>query len=95
MTCTTIGGPNGISITMCLRSKRTPRCHRCGRPSTKQCDYPLAGRRKGKTCDRHLCDACAVSMGNVERARDGVTVTDTLDYCLAHAELAKGGAPCP
>jgi hypothetical protein len=49
------------------------RCSSCGtRWASRQCDYP-----KGKgTCDKHLCDGCAVTVG------------PDLDYCPDHPREA-------
>ena len=54
---------------------------KCGRRSTKLCDYPLRGKKQGKTCDAPLCDRCATSVGK------------NLDYCCVHAEIAKKETP--
>lgn len=43
----------------------------------KLCDFPLAGAKAGKTCDRALCDGCATSIG------------PNRDYCPAHARQSK------
>lgn len=59
----------------CHRGRR-PSC-KCGRVETRQCDFPLKGRKAGKTCDASLCDRCTTKMG------------PELDYCPAHAALAK------
>lgn len=34
----------------------------CGRIASLQCDYP-APTWKSRTCDKHLCRACGVSVG--------------------------------
>jgi hypothetical protein len=43
----------------------------------KLCDYPLRGKRAGATCDRKLCERCAVHAG------------PDLDYCPPHARLRE------
>jgi hypothetical protein len=77
---------------ICSRGRaRTRPCVECGTPSTKLCDYPLEGKRKGKTCDRPLCDACAVTQPKVRHIgtnTDELTTSppdDTFDLCPAHA----------
>jgi len=51
-------------------SGRKFNCQTClKRRSERQCDYPVGD---GKTCDKHLCAKCAVSVG-----------TDR-DYCPGH-----------
>ena len=36
-------------------------CTACGQPATIQCDAPT--KRRGGTCDRHLCADCATATG--------------------------------
>jgi hypothetical protein len=90
MTCDVLRLPNGEVLIACSRGRRkkAPPCADCGRPSTKQCDYLLRGKKAVKTCDRHLCDACAV----VQATEDG----DTVDFCKAHpVRLPLELAPAP
>lgn len=47
----------------------------CTRKSKYLCDYPLAGEKAGKTCDRPLCAACAKTVGS------------DLHYCPSHHML--------
>lgn len=62
----------------CSRGQRRNTCEQCRRrPSAKQCDYPLKGPKGGTTCDRHLCDQCAVKQG------------PNRDYCGVHHRLAE------
>lgn len=63
----------GIACGM-RRTKEKP-CEFCGRPSTKQCDFPV----DGKTCDAYMCDSCSVSVGEDE----------DLDHCIGHARVGK------
>jgi hypothetical protein len=43
----------------CSRGERQKKCRACsGRAATKQCDFPLKGRKSGKTCDMNICDDC-------------------------------------
>jgi len=70
MACTPfkIGSVSGI---ICGgRQKRKP-CDSCGRPSSRQCDYPIT---KG-TCDRWLCEHCA---------RPAEALGPNIDFCQAH-----------
>lgn len=80
----------------------------CKKRSTKQCDYPLRGAKEGQTCSKHLCDAHAVTQGEVTRIDSAAHLIkvartknhplgdvgkpqyeDTVDFCPAHAEIAK------
>lgn len=75
MTCTPFRSSDGkISGWVCSRGPVT-RC-KCGRRSTKLCDYKLSGSKAGKTCDAPLCTRCATIMGQ------------NLDYCPAHARAS-------
>lgn len=49
----------------------------CGRRATKLCDFPLSGKKAGKTCDADLCERCAEHVG------------PDRDYCPPHARAAK------
>jgi hypothetical protein len=70
---------------VCTRGPR-PRCTECGRADVSfLCDWKLHGKKKGKTCSRKLCDACATSPAPEKH------------LCPAHARLwethpANGGA---
>ena len=75
---------------ICSRTRgksKPPPCYKCGKPSTKLCDFRNYGTRKWKddygrervteyagldTCDKPMCDECTNHMGN-----------DT-DYCDEH-----------
>jgi hypothetical protein len=49
MPCEYITDSNGKTIGIaCSRGNRRKRC-KCGRPSTKLCDYPLRGPKQGQT----------------------------------------------
>lgn len=72
MTCRIYKGDKGMII-LCDRGGQSKRCSVCGRKATKLCDFPLRGKLAGKTCDKDLCDKCAVSVGH------------SVDYCPAHA----------
>lgn len=51
----------------------------CTRKSKFLCDFPLAGEKAGKTCDRPLCAACAKVVGA------------DLHYCPSHGMLDPEG----
>ena len=49
---------NGSRAFICIRGRqRNKPCSVCSRPGDKLCDFPLGG---GKTCDKSLCNRCAV-----------------------------------
>jgi hypothetical protein len=91
MTCRPFSHTDAKGRTMtgfvCGRGQSLKRCD-CGRPHTKLCDYALRGKKLGKTCDKALCDRCAVKHGDVQRIDDARGQTDTVDYCQAHARIA-------
>ena len=67
-----------VTVFACSRKRTVShRCSCCGSPATKQCDAALRGSKQGRTCDRYLCDACAVAVG-----------PDT-DLCPAHARETR------
>lgn len=72
---------NGKLVASVMVETKNRKCSSCGRPGAKkQCDYPLnAGG--GRTCDRWLCDRCAVVQKRTSR--------DTVDFCPAHDRLWK------
>jgi hypothetical protein len=74
MPCHHVDLGNGTRAIICTRG-RTQRCKYCGRPSTKLCDWPLAGEKKGKTCDIPMCERCAAH------------IEPDTDYCKAHNAL--------
>ena len=59
-----------IEAIVCGPRRPRRRCA-CGRWATRECDYP-APHRKSKTCDKPLCDVCAVRVG------------PNRDYCPGH-----------
>ena len=81
MPCRTVSLPEGGYAIICGRGSRPKPCSICGRPHRKLCDFPLTGEKDGKTCDRPLCERCAV---HPDPAKD-------LDYCPAHARLMEKG----
>jgi hypothetical protein len=68
-------GNGGVAI-VCSRGRREP-CSvaGCRATSVALCDYPLQGKKAGKTCDRRLCAAHRVSKGKDR------------DYCPTHEAL--------
>ena len=75
---------------ICCRSGRRPMCSvpGCNGPGQFQCDFPLAGKKRGKTCSKYLC--------RVHRVQQPIVVglqTEALDYCPAHDAIAKGKTP--
>lgn len=84
MPCDTIDlGGGGFAI-ICSRGPKPKPCVVCGAKSSRLCDFPLKGKKAGKTCDAALCP------------RHAVRVVKDLDYCPAHhratqPELALGG----
>lgn len=80
MTCKPIR-LGGITAIVCSRG-RAPRpapCSvpNCGKPHTRLCDFPLVGRKAGRTCSRKLCESCS-------HPQPG-----GLDFCPAHDVLAR------
>lgn len=63
----------GVSAIVCGSGPK--RC-KCGRRSTRLCDWKTPARQSG-TCDRPLCDRCAVSPAPEK------------DLCPAHADEWK------
>lgn len=63
---------------ICRRGAMRKRCSvtGCAAYAAFQCNFPLAGRKAGRTCDRHLCAAHAV------RQAGGGDV----DFCPTHAK---------
>jgi hypothetical protein len=62
------------NMIICSRSS-LGKCHYCGRPQQKLCDYPLSGEKAGKTCDIPMCERCATH------------VPPDTDYCRVHAKM--------
>lgn len=80
MTCEFIEhtAPDGspVCVIVCSRGRRRSPCSHCGRHAADLlCDYPLTGKKAGKTCDRKLCRKCAVHLGG-------------LDFCPPHSTIA-------
>jgi len=83
MACRQVNLGNGAYAIVCTRGERAKPCSvsGCGRPSVALCDYPLSGRKAGKTCDRALCAA--------HRHQQNRTGADTVDYCPTHDDMAR------
>jgi hypothetical protein len=66
---------DGTVAHICTRGSRNPikACVKCSAISTKLCDFKLPNRR---TCDKPLCDRCAVNVG------------PNKDYCPDHPQPA-------
>ena len=71
MPCQHVKIPGGGYAIICGRGKRPIICSVCHRIGSKLCDWPVGN---GKTCDRPLCDACAVSGGK------------EIDFCPSHQQ---------
>lgn len=69
--------PDGTIVSgfVCSRGGRRKRCATCGRSATALCDWKLAGKKKGKTCDAPICSTCATSPAKGK------------DLCPPHARL--------
>ncbi len=79
MSCHVIKGKEGKAIGFeCNRGYDTPSCSSCGGKATKQCDFPLKGKKAGQSCDRPLCDRCATRYDEKEPGKD---------FCPVHARF--------
>jgi hypothetical protein len=75
MPCKTYPVGEGFAI-VCSRGRReTCGVAGCRETSVALCDYPLAGAKKGTTCDKRLCRQHRASRGK------------EIDYCPAHARI--------
>lgn len=57
MTCQHVTVPGGYSAIVCGPTRRC----KCGRKATLLCDWKVPSRKSG-TCDKAICDQCAVSV---------------------------------
>jgi hypothetical protein len=73
--------PGGVIIA-CSRGQRRRQCSvpACHGWMVALCDFPLTGRKAGKTCDKPLCPAHRVKQPG-----------ENVDYCPAHDALQKAG----
>jgi hypothetical protein len=76
MACTRFQVGNAVAFACTRGPVRKHRCS-CGAVATKQCDAPLRGKKQGQTCDKYLCDGCAVAIG------------PEIDLCPAHARETR------
>lgn len=66
MTCEHVKLPSGGVAIVCGRGPRPIKCAHCGARGRRLCDFvtePARNHALAKTCDKGLCDACAVSVG--------------------------------
>ncbi len=69
--CHHVALPDGTQAIVRMSHRK---CAFCTRASTKQCDFPVLSARGAQigTCDKHLCDHCAVHVG------------EDMDHCPEH-----------
>jgi hypothetical protein len=84
MSCQLLSSPR-VDIVICSRGQ-SERCSSCGNytRTPRRCDFRLGGAKAGRTCDRLICERCAVRVGNSE------------DLCPPHARVkasSDGGFP--
>jgi hypothetical protein len=84
MPCYTVKFGESTAI-LCGRGRGLPKpCIHCGDVSSALCDFPVwigrtpKGRKKKKTCDAPLCEACAQKGENPK-----------YDFCREHFPLAQ------
>ncbi|MBA2718952.1 MAG: hypothetical protein H0U52_06895 [Chloroflexi bacterium] len=82
MGCERIDLPDGGTAILCSRgAKSRAKCQFCGLVvHTKLCDFPLLGKKAGKTCSKKMCDRCAAKVG------------DDRDLCPPHAKAVRDAA---
>jgi hypothetical protein len=69
---------NGTVVHLNMAKPRARKCSKCGRPSSKLCDFVVSPPEQithKKTCDKPLCDVCAVHVPG-----------EDIDYCQEHAD---------
>ncbi len=65
-----VGDDGTVSYGFACGPRRPRKRCACGRWATKECDFP-APHRKSKTCDKPLCDVCAIRIApNVDHCPD-------------------------
>lgn len=96
MGCDALHMGKGVAVIVCSRGRSRKQCKHCRRrPATKLCDFPLRGRKQGKTCDMGLCETCAVKQAHQAPFR-GTLAGDTIDLCPAHDRIVRDkGWPKP
>lgn len=67
-----------VQMFVCTNERPAPLCP-CGsgERGTKLCDFPLRGKKQGKTCDKRMCERCAANVG------------PDRDLCQAHHRLVR------
>lgn len=79
MPCQHVTLKDGTPAIACTGRRGRKRCSACKRTwATLECDFPTPARKSG-TCDKPLCQKCAVSKG------------DNLDFCPHHPADATPG----
>ncbi len=76
MRCDYVPLPNGQFAIACSSGRKRPRpCSKCGRPSSKLCDWkkPYPNGERPSTCDAPICVDCGTHVG------------PDRDLCPAHA----------
>lgn len=93
--CTPINLGGGVTGFVCGgRGAAAKPCSElgCGAPSVALCDYPLAGKKTGKTCSKPVCEKHRRQQG-AATPRPGLSVAtigeDTIDYCPTHDRISK------
>lgn len=67
--------PDG-TVALITQEVPNPRpCAFCGRLTDVLCDFPLRGKKKGRTCSKRSCERCSSKIG------------DDLDLCPIHTKL--------
>lgn len=69
------------------------RCRFCSRTSTRECDYPLRGRKAGQTCNAPMCDAHSHQHG--VHPPGTKYAGDRIDYCPPHHEADQAQEKLP
>jgi hypothetical protein len=71
--------PEDSYFIVCSRGRKSSKPCKCGRRSTKLCDFEIKVGDTGhtRTCDEPLCDRCATRVGQ------------NRDYCIPHANFAS------
>jgi len=76
--CEDVTLEDGSRMILCHSGSRPEKkCYICGHPAPYLCDYVLEFGLENPTCDRPMCNAHRVKIGN------------DIDYCLEHAEVRR------